>query len=142
MNMLWRAPSESDLTNGVAPCELPADENAPDLGCAAAVSRFGSDRGEGIRWPLVGIRGLSVMQNDLLQAIDSAAAGQWDAAHQIVQQYETDTTAAWIHAVLHKIEGDDSNARYWYRRAGKLEHVSDQPAAELAVIRKEVAGRA
>ena len=82
------------------------------------------------------------MQNDLLQAIDSAVAGQWDAAHQIVQQYETDTTAAWIHAVLHKIEGDDSNARYWYRRAGKLEHVSDQPAAELAVIRKEVAGRA
>jgi hypothetical protein len=80
------------------------------------------------------------MHKHLLQAIDSALAGQWNAAHQIVQQYEADTTAAWIHAVLHKIEGDDSNSRYWYRRAGKLEHVADEPTAELAEIRKEVAG--
>jgi hypothetical protein len=36
-------------------------------------------------------------------------AGQWNAAHELVQQYETDTTAAWIHAVLHKIEGDNDN---------------------------------
>jgi hypothetical protein len=59
-----------------------------------------------------------------------------------VQQYERDTTAAWIHAVLHKIEGDDDNSRYWCRRAGKLGHVSDEPTAELAVISQEVAGRA
>jgi len=78
------------------------------------------------------------MQKNLLQAIDIALAGQWDAAHGIVQHYETDTTAAWIHAVLHKIEGDLDNSRYWYRRAGKLEHVSDEPKAELAEIRKEV----
>ena len=82
------------------------------------------------------------MQKDLLRAIDSARAGQWDAAHQIVQQYEADTTAAWIHAVLHKIEGDQDNSRYWYRRAGKLAHLPDEPTAELAVIRKEVAGGA
>jgi hypothetical protein len=87
------------------------------------------------------IFGLPVMQRNLLQAIDSAIAGQWNTAHQIVQQYETDTTAAWIHAVLHKLEGDDSNSRYWYRHAGKLEHVPDEPTAELAGIRKEVAGR-
>ena len=79
-----------------------------------------------------------IMQKNLLQAIDLALAGQWDAAHGIVQQYETDITAAWIHAVLHKIEGDDSNSRYWYRRARKLEHVSDEPKSELAGIRKEV----
>jgi hypothetical protein len=82
------------------------------------------------------------MHNHLLQAIDLAAAGQWSAAHGIVQQYETDTTAAWIHAVLPKIEGDHDNSRYWYRRAGKLEHVSDEPQSELAQIRKEVADRA
>jgi len=62
-----------------------------------------------------------------------------NAAHEIVQQYE-DTTAAWIHAVLHKIEGDEDNSRYWYRRAGKLEHFPDEPKAELAEIRKRVAG--
>jgi hypothetical protein len=82
------------------------------------------------------------MQEHLLLAIHSAIAGQWNAAHQIVQQYEADTTAAWIHAVLHKIEGDHDNSRYWYRRAGKLEHVSDEPTAELAEIRKVVAGQA
>jgi len=82
------------------------------------------------------------MQKDLLQAIDFALADQWDAAHKIVQQYETDTTAAWIHAVLHKIEGDQDNSRYWYRHAGKLEHIADEPKAELEGIRKECAGRA
>ena len=47
------------------------------------------------------------MQNNLLQAIDLALT-EWHTAHQIVQQYE-DATAAWIHAVLHKIEGDQDN---------------------------------
>jgi len=61
------------------------------------------------------------MPGNLLQALDLALSGQWDAAHKIVQQYEADTTAAWIHAVLHKIEGDQDNSRYWYRRAGKLD---------------------
>ena len=82
------------------------------------------------------------MHRKLLRAIDLAVAGQWNAAHEMVQQYETDTTAAWIHAVLHKIEGDHDNCRYWYRRAGRLEHVSDEPKAEFAEIRKEVAGSA
>ena len=78
------------------------------------------------------------MQKNLLQAIDLALSGDWNAAHQIVQQYE-DTTAAWIHGVLHKIEGDQDNSRYWYRRAGKLERFSDEPKAELAEIRKGIA---
>ena len=81
------------------------------------------------------------MHENLLQAIDLALSGEWNAAHKIVQQYE-DTTASWIHAVLHKIEGDKDNSRYWYRRAGKLEHFSDEPKQELGEIRKEVAGRA
>ena len=80
------------------------------------------------------------MQKDLLQAIDHALSGEWNAAHQIVQQYE-DTTAAWIHAALHKIEGDQDNSRYWYHLAGKLERVADEPKEELAEIRKDVAGR-
>jgi len=86
------------------------------------------------------LRLVKVMQKNLLQAIDLALSDQWNAAHQIVQQYE-DTTASWIHAVLHKIEGDQNNSRYWYRRARKLEHFSDEPKAELAEIRKEVLAR-
>ena len=80
------------------------------------------------------------MNKKLLEAIELALAGEWDAAHTIAQQYESDTTAAWINAVLHKIEGDESNSRYWYRRAGKLERFGDEPRAELAEIRNEVAG--
>jgi hypothetical protein len=81
------------------------------------------------------------MRKNLVQAIELAMAGQWNAAHEIVQQYESDTTAAWIHAVLHKIEGDQANSQYWYRRAGKLEHASKEAIAELEEIRKELAGQ-
>jgi hypothetical protein len=78
------------------------------------------------------------MNKNLLEAVDLALAGEWDAAHGIVQQFETDPTATWIHAVLHKIEGDESNSRYWYRRAGKMERFSDEPGAELSEIRKQL----
>ena len=78
------------------------------------------------------------MNTELVKAIELALAGDWDAAHGIAQQYEADTTAAWIHAVLHKIEGDLSNSRYWYRRAGKLEHVADEPKCELHQIRQSL----
>jgi hypothetical protein len=81
---------------------------------------------------------MSATNNDLLRAIELALAGEWDAAHQIVQQYEDNATASWIHAVLHKIEGDDANSRYWYRRAGRMEHVADEPRAELFAIRAEL----
>ena len=78
---------------------------------------------------------MAVPKNELLQAIEQALAEKWDAAHEVVQAYEDDATAAWIHAVLHKIEGDPGNARYWYRRADQMSHVADEPRAELAAIK-------
>src|ERR1700685_3888245 len=56
--------------------------------------------------------------NAPLAALWWAAKGGWDAAHKIVQDEET-TDAAWVHAYLHRVEGDPANAGYWYRRAGK-----------------------
>ena len=82
------------------------------------------------------------MSKDLVRAIDLAAAGQWNAAHEIVQQDEGNPTAAWIHAVLHKIEGDQGNSLYWYRRAQQTGHVSDEPMTELAQIKKSISGQA
>ena len=55
------------------------------------------------------------LKNALLKAIQLAQSNDWDGAHQIVQIY-SDETACWIHAVLHKIEGDEENSRYWYRK--------------------------
>ena len=53
-----------------------------------------------------------------LAALWWAAKGDWDAAHKIVQD-EGDANSAWVHAYLHRVEGDLGNAGYWYRRAGK-----------------------
>jgi hypothetical protein len=55
-----------------------------------------------------------------LAALWWAAKGDWDAAHKIVQD-ESDANSAWVHAYLHRVEGDLGNAGYWYRRAAKPE---------------------
>jgi hypothetical protein len=53
-----------------------------------------------------------------LAALWWAANGDWNKAHEIVQD-EDGVDAAWVHAYLHRVEGDSGNAGYWYRRAGK-----------------------
>ena len=53
-----------------------------------------------------------------VQALWWAAKGDWEKAHQIVQDDES-REAAWVHAYLHRVEGDLPNASYWYRTAGK-----------------------
>lgn len=55
---------------------------------------------------------------DLLRALWFARNDRWHESHEIVQDIDT-PMASWIHAHLHLIEGDESNAGYWYRRAGK-----------------------
>ena len=53
-----------------------------------------------------------------LAALWWAAKGDWEKAHKLVQDDES-ADAAWVHAYLHRLEGDLSNAGYWYRRAGQ-----------------------
>jgi hypothetical protein len=53
-----------------------------------------------------------------LVALWHDARGDWNAAHTTAQEIDDDT-GAWVHAYLHRKEGDPSNAAYWYRRAGK-----------------------
>lgn len=55
----------------------------------------------------------------LLRALWHEAHGDWERAHLITQEIET-SDAAWVHAYLHRKEGDTFNAGYWYRRAGRL----------------------
>lgn len=84
---------------------------------------------------------MSNLNDELLRAVELALAGDWDAAHEIVQQYEDNATASWIHAVLHKMEGDLGNSRYWYSRAGRLDRVNDEPRKELTAIQSELQSR-
>ena len=56
--------------------------------------------------------------SDLLQALWHDARDEWDRAHDIAQDI-SDEGGSWIHAYLHRKEGDHGNAAYWYRRAGR-----------------------
>jgi hypothetical protein len=53
-----------------------------------------------------------------LRALWWAGKGDWDKAHRLVMD-EHSREAAWVHADLHRVEGDDGNAGYWYRRANR-----------------------
>jgi len=54
----------------------------------------------------------------VLQALWYDARGNWDKAHEMANDVD-DKTGAWVHAYLHRKEGDDGNAAYWYRRANR-----------------------
>ena len=67
-------------------------------------------------------------------AVWYAVKNNWDRAHNIVQDINTET-AFWIHAYLHRLEGDIDNANYWYNRARK-EPSSESIKSELDDIIK------
>ena len=68
----------------------------------------------------------------LLEALELLERGDWQAAHAIVQQHET-AYACWLHGIVHLMDPDVENARYWYKLA-KRTFSSDAPA-ELAAAR-------
>ena len=53
-----------------------------------------------------------------LKALWYAGKNEWNTAHKLIQDVD-DKNASWIHAYLHRKEGDIGNADYWYRRADK-----------------------
>ena len=57
------------------------------------------------------------MECDHIKALDLAREESWGESHQLVQQH-SDKLSCLIHAYLHRIKGDISNAKYWYRQAG------------------------
>lgn len=73
-------------------------------------------------------------KTDLMIAVQAAQNGDWHAAHNIAQEY-SDVTANWLHAVLHKIEGDADNSRYWYAKTQgkKYEDFSDGNQELIAI---------
>jgi hypothetical protein len=79
--------------------------------------------------------------DDLLNAaLDHAAVGDWQSAHEIVQDHEEDSVANWIHALVHRMEGDLDNARYWYGRCNR-QLAQLAPAAEVQQIRAALRAR-
>jgi hypothetical protein len=74
-------------------------------------------------------------RQDLIRGIEAAIAGNWEAAHAVAQSNEGDRDFCWLHACLHKIEGDEANARYWYRRSGHAFEAYADPQTELAAMK-------
>lgn len=73
------------------------------------------------------------MNKDIyIKALDLEKEGNWDMAHRLIQSYYS-REACWIHAYLHRVEGDPGNAGYWYSRADKY-----MPTYDLAKEWEEI----
>ena len=71
----------------------------------------------------------------LARAVAHLEARDWQAAHKIVQ-HDKSELAAWLHGIVHTLEGDLDNARYWYRRVRRAFPGPEAVAAEIARARQ------
>jgi len=77
------------------------------------------------------------MKTPLAEALDHLAAGDWQKAHEIVQQ-EKSTMGSWLHGIVHILEGDQKNAEGWYRRADREFPGMDAAPSEIAAARAAI----
>jgi hypothetical protein len=70
----------------------------------------------------------------LRRAAELLAEGDWQAAHTIVQD-DPSPLAAWMHGIVHLLEGDEPNARYWYGKAGRPFPVAGEVHDEIEAAR-------
>jgi hypothetical protein len=74
----------------------------------------------------------------LSRAVKHMEAGEWQAAHEIVQRDEDSPLACWAHGIVHIMEGDVPNARYWYRQAKRSFPSKPDAAAEIRALKAAV----
>ena len=80
------------------------------------------------------------MDTSYEQVLALLAAGDWESAHQIVQE-DGSTSGSWAHGFVHLMEGDRSNAGYWYRKAGRALPEEVDVAAEIKALARSLEGR-
>jgi hypothetical protein len=66
--------------------------------------------------------------------VETALRGDWQAAHLVAQDHEDEPLANWLHAVVHRMEGDLPNASYWYGRCRRALREDVSTADELREI--------
>ena len=76
--------------------------------------------------------------SELQRAVALLESGDWQAAHEIVQRDEDSRLSCWAHGIVHMMEGDRSNARYWYRQAKRPFPSEPSARTEIAALRKEL----
>ena len=77
-------------------------------------------------------------ESGLDQAVELLASGNWKGAHEIVQKDEDSPLSCWAHGIVHLMEGDRSNARYWYRKAGRPFDKDAGVSAEIKALKTEI----
>ena len=77
-------------------------------------------------------------QSDLERAASLLDAGDWQGAHEIVQKDEASPLSCWAHGIVHIIEGDIPNARYWYRQAKRPFPRELSVENEIQALRHEI----
>ena len=75
---------------------------------------------------------------ELRQAIDLMQKNEWEAAHKIVQEDEDSPLACWAHGIVHIMEGDLPNARYWYAQAKRTFPSKPTAAGEIRTLKTEL----
>ena len=71
----------------------------------------------------------------LRSAVALLEKGDWQAAHKIVQEDEESALSCWAHGIVHVLEGDLPNARYWYRQAKRAFPEKYSVPDEIAALR-------
>jgi hypothetical protein len=72
----------------------------------------------------------------LRSAVEHLERGDWQAAHLLVQKDEESPLNCWAHGIVHVMEGDLPNARYWYRQAKRPFPNNFSAAAEIAALKE------
>jgi Tfp pilus assembly protein PilF len=78
-------------------------------------------------------------RGQLQRALEHLQEKDWQAAHAIVQQDEDSPLACWAHGIVHLMEGDLPNARYWYRQAKRAFPEQPDAGAEIRALAAELA---
>ena len=78
---------------------------------------------------------MPLASHEIQQALKHLERGNWQAAHEIVQRDESSPIACWLHGIVHLIEGDEANARYWYRAAKRAFPDRVDIAAEISAAK-------
>ena len=80
-------------------------------------------------------------RSQMQKALAHLEAGEWQAAHEIVQKDEDSPLACWAHGIVHLMEGDIPNARYWYgqaKRAFRAIRDRGSGSAEQGIAREQL----
>lgn len=76
----------------------------------------------------------------LADALTHLEHGDWNSAHEIVQRDEESALSCWAHGIVHILEGDLPNARYWYGEAKRAFPAQPSIPGEIAALRKALGG--